>query len=71
MKINILNYIISNLEDFKKSELKGYIGPILSCLTDKNKEVRGLAEKILEIMVPEVGIEHFRAASKDLKPAFI
>lgn len=29
MKINILSYIIGNLEDFKKSELKGYIGPIL------------------------------------------
>jgi len=29
MRVNILSYIINNLDDFKKSELKGYIGPIL------------------------------------------
>ena len=43
----------------------------MSCLTDKTKEVRNIAEKVLEMTISDVGIEVYRLAIKDLKPAFI
>lgn len=45
----LMNYIIKNSEAYMKSDLKCFVIPILQCLTDKNKEIRTLAEQILEI----------------------
>lgn len=42
-------YIIKNEDAYLRSDLKSFVIPILTCLTDKNKEIRSLTEQIFEI----------------------
>ena len=44
IKIECLDFIIKNLNDFSKSNVKSFVKPILSCLLDKHKEIRILGE---------------------------
>ncbi len=40
----MFTWILNNVEAFKKSDVKGYIQPIMDNLTDKNKEIRTASE---------------------------
>jgi len=39
-----MQYSIKNQDAYLRSDLKTFVIPILQCLTDKNKEIRALAE---------------------------
>jgi hypothetical protein len=44
-------------------------GPLISCLLDKNKEVRLLTENVINICLQNVEISFLKTYYKDLKPA--
>ncbi|KAL4477492.1 hypothetical protein ABPG74_002642 [Tetrahymena malaccensis] len=71
IKNELMNYIIKNSESYLKSDLKSFTVPILQRLTDKTKEIRTLAEQILEITLQVFPISHFYDSVKDFKPAVV
>jgi len=69
MRSEIMNWILKNPEDLAKAELKQNIAPLLNALQDKTKEIRALAEKVLEKCIAVTGSGPYLSAVKDLKPA--
>jgi len=69
MRSEIMNWILRNPEDLAKAELKQNIAPLLNALQDKTKEIRALAEKVLEKCIAVTGSGPYLSAVKDLKPA--
>jgi hypothetical protein len=52
-----------------KADIKDYPRGLVSCLSDKNKDIRGGAEKLFEKVYEKIGIEIFRSIAKDQKIA--
>ena len=63
LRKSIILWILNNPEGFKKSEIKNFVHPILHCLIDKNKEIRTITEKLLELAVEDIGTEPFNFAT--------
>ena len=69
LRIEIINWILKKNDALPKSEIKTNIPVILTCLQDKTKEIRNLAERLLEKCTQIISITPFINALKDLKPA--
>ena len=52
MRTELINYLLKNKEFIEKLDLKSLVKPILSFLTDKNKDIRNLGEELLAIVMP-------------------
>ena len=59
-----------NEEHINKSVSKDYPKGIISCLCDKNREIRSAAEKLLERVVDITGLDIFRTLAGQQRPAF-
>lgn len=69
LRASVLKWIMANSDAFKKVEVQAFVTPVLKCLTDKSKDIRTLAEQLLEKALAETGPEAFANALKDFKPA--
>lgn len=60
-----MNIILENAEYLDKADTKEYPKGIIRGLTDKNKEIRNLAERLLENIYPKTGLEVFKNLAKN------
>lgn len=68
MRMELLNWTLKHKEQLKKSESLLFVGGIAECLQDRSKEVRKLAEQLVEFILPQVGARVFEIAIQDFKP---
>lgn len=68
LRSELLSWLLKHKETLPKSESHSLVKGVVSCLQDRGKEVRGMSESLLELMVPAVGIDVFLDAIQDLKP---
>jgi hypothetical protein len=68
-RIEIMNLILENSEFIEKADIREYPKGIIRGLTDKNKEIRSLAEKLLERVYEKLGLEVFKTLAKNERPA--
>lgn len=68
MRTELLNWTLKNKEAIKKTESMLFVTGLTNCLQDRSKEVRTLAEQLLEFILPQVGFQAFATSIQDLKP---
>jgi len=69
MRIEILNWILASNDNLAKADIKQNVAPVLSALQDKTKDIRNLAEKLLERCINVIGTIPYVSVVKNLKPA--
>ncbi len=47
---------MKNIDGFKNCDQNKFIVPIINLLTDKNKEIRSLSEKLLKESIEKIGM---------------
>jgi hypothetical protein len=68
-RVEIISIMLLNEEFLQKTDMKDFPKGITNCLCDKNKEIRNLAEKLLEKVHEKIGIDTFRNIAKNKQPA--
>jgi hypothetical protein len=68
-RTEIFAWILKNQDAIKESETKAMVKPLVTCLTDKSKEIRFLCEKTICCVMPLTGHSDFYASLKDMKQA--
>ena len=68
IRIQLLKLIISHSEYLPKSDTKSLVGPLVSNLQDKTKDVRSMAEEVVEKVIELIGTRDFYIGIQDLKP---
>ncbi|KAL4446462.1 hypothetical protein ABPG74_001203 [Tetrahymena malaccensis] len=71
LRQGIIEWILRHPESYAAGDLNAYVQPILLCLDDKSKEIRVLAEQLLEKTISVTTAEPFKFAFKDMKPATV
>lgn len=70
-RVEVVNLILANEEWLPRADVRDYPKGLVSCLCDKNKEVRAQSEKLFEKIYEKIGMETFRQIAKDQRPAFV
>ncbi|EAR97553.2 hypothetical protein TTHERM_00439010 (macronuclear) [Tetrahymena thermophila SB210] len=71
LRQGIIEWILRHPDSYAAGDLNAYVQPILLCLDDKTKEIRVLAEQLLEKTISVTTAEPFKFAFKDMKPATV
>lgn len=69
IKSELLHFITETELNSEKIDYKSLINPVLSCLLDKNKEIRLQSETLLRKLIDKIGQNPFVQPIRDLKPA--
>ena len=69
LKSEILKFLLQHEEFIPHSKL--FADGLVHCLCDKTKEIRSLAEKVVEKCWEIIGLGNLRSIAKDSKPSFI
>ena len=69
LRAEVLNWILKNKTQLEKINTDFLVKPLVEALQDRTKEIRVLAEKVVEIIIESTGYQAFAEAIKDLKPA--
>lgn len=64
-RIQILNIILENADYLDKTDTREFPKGVIKGLVDKNKEIRSLAEKLLERIHEKIGLETFKNLAKN------
>ena len=64
-----LTWILKNVSSIEDADHTVMIKPLVSCLNDKNKEIRTKSEEIISIVMPLSGVQAFIAATQDFTTA--
>ena len=70
MKHELIQWILKNTDSLSKADTKQFVPLIINLLSDKNKDIKLLAEQFLEKLAEIITIEPFVNALKDLKVFF-
>lgn len=70
LRTDLLNFLSSDrgskgISLCQNKELKEYVGPLISCLNDKNMEIRKLSEKVICLFFNKIGTDLFRKHVSD------
>jgi len=69
MRFEILTWILTSNDNLAKADIKQNVAPVLSALQDKTKDIRNLAERLLERCINVIGTIPYVSVLKNLKPA--
>ena len=67
-RVALLSWVLKNKNSLEKCEVQGFVGPLVAAMQDRSKEIRVLAEQVVEEAINFVGYESFESAIQDLKP---
>ena len=56
LKLELLNYILKYRTEIEKTEIKDFPKGLISCLCDKNREIRNMAENLFPLVLDRTGI---------------
>ena len=68
MRIEVLEWTLKNSEGLYKAEVRQNVGPLLSALQDRTKEIRSLADLVLSRCVEVIGTRPYLAIIDSMKP---
>jgi hypothetical protein len=68
-RTEIFRWILGHQDNIKDADSKAMVKPLVTCLTDKSKEIRLQCEKTINCVMPLTGHQEFYAALKDMKQA--
>jgi len=68
LRSGILRWILNHKQELEKADMSPLIRGLVSCMQDRSKDIRTMAEEIIGETVPLVGHEAFMEGIKDLKP---
>lgn len=68
-RTEIFRWILEHQDNIKDADSKAMVKPLVTCLTDKSKEIRLQCERTINCVMPLTGHQEFYAALKDMKPA--
>ena len=64
-----LGWILKNASAIPDADTSEMIKPLVSCLTDKSKDIRTKAEEVISLVMPVAGHSAFIGSTKDFPQA--
>jgi len=68
MRNSLLNWVLRNKDHLEKSEVQLFVGPLITVMQDRSKEIRGLGEQVLKEVINYTGYQAFSSLIQYLKP---
>ena len=68
-RTEIFRWILEHKDDIPNASVQDMVKPLVTCLTDKSKQVREDCQKVIMVVMPLTGHQDFYDKLKDMKAA--